>query len=63
MYDPYDDHELMEWVENASRETLEIEFMVMVTKYKAARRELRELRTAVSWERTARQQEHSGGWM
>ena len=32
MYDPYDDHELVEWVETASRETLELEFMNLVRK-------------------------------
>ena len=63
MHDPYDDHELVEWVELASREALELEFMDLVRKYRKTRKELSDLRTNVSWENTARQQERSGGWM
>lgn len=63
MYDPYDDHELVEWLENAPREVLELEFMELARKYARVRKEYKEFRTNVSWERTARQQERSGGWM
>jgi hypothetical protein len=62
----YEDHELVEWVENASRETLELHYMELVARYRATCRELRKTRNTVSdliWERTARRQERSGGWM
>lgn len=63
MYDPYDDHELVEWVENASREALELEFMNLVRKYRKVSDEYKKHMYHTSWERTARQQERSGGWI
>lgn len=63
MYDPYDDHGLVEWVELASREALELEFMELARKYVNLKREHKQFVSNVGWERTARQQERSGGWM
>lgn len=63
MYDPYDDHELVEWVENTERGMLELAFMGLVRKYITLKWEHKQLVSNVSWERTARQQERSGGWM
>ena len=63
MYDPYDDGELVEWVELASREALELEFMNLVRKYRKVSKAYKDLQYNVGWERTARQQERSGGWM
>lgn len=63
MYDPYDDGELVEWVELASREALELEFMNLVRKYRRVSKAYKDLQYNTSWERTARQQERSGGWM
>ena len=62
----YEDHELVEWVENASRETLELHYMELVARYRGKCRELKKMRNIasdLSWERTARRQERSGGWM
>ena len=62
----YEDDELVEWVENASRETLELHYMELVARYRAKCRELKKMQkiaTEYSWERTMRQQERSGGWM
>ena len=63
MYDPYDDEGLVEWVENTERGMLELAFMDLVREYVTLKRELKQLVSNVSWERTARQQERSGGWM
>lgn len=63
MYDPYDDGELVEWVELASREALELEFMNLVRKYRRVSKAYKDLQYNTSWERTYRQQERSGGWM
>jgi hypothetical protein len=59
----YEDQPLVEWVENASRATLELHYMELVALYRAKCRELKKIATEYSWERTARQQERSGGWM
>jgi hypothetical protein len=59
----YEDHELVEWVENASRATLELHYMELVARYRGKCRELKKIATEYSWERTMRQQERSGGWM
>ena len=63
MHDPYDDEELVEWVESVSRETLEIEFMNLVQKYRKVSKAYKDLQYRSSWESTARQQKRSGGWM
>lgn len=63
MYDPYDDEGLVEWLENADRARLELEFMDLMRKYINLKREHKQLVSNVGWERTARQQERSGGWM
>lgn len=63
MYDPYDDEGLVEWVENASHARLELEFMDLMRKYVNLKREHKQFVSNVGWERTARQQERSGGWM
>ena len=52
MYDPYDDPELVEWVESVGRQTLEIEYMSMVLRYRNKCMELkkaREIATDLSW--------------
>jgi hypothetical protein len=62
----YEDHDLVEWVENASRATLELHYMELVARYRGKCRELKKMQKIASdysWERTARQQERSGGWM
>jgi hypothetical protein len=59
----YEDHELVEWVENSSRETLELHYMELVARYRAKCRELKKIASDYSWERTMRQQERSGGTM
>jgi hypothetical protein len=62
----YEDDALVEWVENASRETLELHYMELVGRYRIACREIRKANKMLddlSWERTARRQERSGGWM
>ena len=62
----YEDHELVEWVENASRDRLELHYMELVARYRAKCRELKKMQkiaTEYSWERTMRQQERSGGTM
>lgn len=43
----YDDHDLVEWVENASRETLELQYMELVARYRLKFKELRDLSKAV----------------
>lgn len=63
MYDPYDDEGLVEWVENTERGMLELAYMELVRKYITLKWEHKQLVSNVSWERTARQQERSGGWM
>ena len=63
MYDPYDDEGLVEWLENADRARLELEFMNLMRKYINLKREHKQFVSNVGWERTARQQERSGGWM
>lgn len=63
MYNPYDDEGLVEWVENTERGMLELAFMDLVREYVILKRELKQLVSNVSWERTARQQERSGGCM
>ena len=62
-FDVYEDHALVEWVDNASRETLELRFMEVVAMYRGKCRELNKLRDAADWSAYARQQERSGGWM
>jgi hypothetical protein len=64
--DIYDDHLLLEWTENASRETLELEFLQLVARYRRKSREIQKMKKDASdmgWERTMRQQERSGGTM
>jgi hypothetical protein len=63
MYDPYDDHELIEFVENCGRDRLEMEYMNLVRKYRNLSREHKQFISNVGWERTMRQQERSGGTM
>ena len=63
MYDPYDDEVLVEWLENVSHARLELEFMDLMRKYVNLKRKHNEYVSNVGWERTARQQERSGGWM
>ena len=63
MYDPYDDGVLVDWLENVSHARLEFEFMELARKYVNLRREHKQLVSNIGWERTARQQERSGGWM
>jgi len=62
MYDPYDEA-LVEWVESASRDTLEMQFMELVQKYLRVSKAYKDLSYNYIWEQTARQQERSGGWM
>jgi hypothetical protein len=62
----YDDHDLVEWVENASRDSLALRYMELMARYRLKSRELKkmnEIATEYSWERTMRQQERSGGTM
>jgi hypothetical protein len=62
----YDDHDLVEWVENASRDSLALRYMELMARYRMKSRELKkmnEIATEYSWERTMRQQERSGGTM
>jgi hypothetical protein len=62
----YEDQALVEWVENASRERLELHYMELVARYRGKCRELKKMQKIASdysWERTMRQQERSGGWM
>lgn len=62
----YDDHTLVEWTENVSRDTLELEYLQLVARYRRKTREIQQLKKEASdrgWERTMRQQERSGGWM
>jgi hypothetical protein len=59
----YEDQALVEWVENASRATLELHYMELVARYRGKCRELKKITSDIGWERTARQQERSGGWM
>jgi hypothetical protein len=59
----YEDHELVEWVENASRDRLELHYMELVARYRAKCRELKKITSDIGWERTMRRQERSGGWM
>ena len=64
--DIYDDHLLLEWTENISRETLELEFLQLVARYRRKSREIQKMKKVASdmgWERTMRQQERSGGTM
>lgn len=62
----YDDHDLVEWVENASRDSIALRYMELMARYRLKSRELKkmnEIATEYSWERTMRQQERSGGTM
>ena len=62
----YDDEALVEWVENASRDALALRYMELMARYRLKSRELKNLQdhvTDMSWERTMRQQERSGGTM
>lgn len=64
--DIYEDDVLVQWTENISRETLELEFLQLVSRYRRKTREIQQLKKDASdrgWERTMRQQERSGGWM
>ena len=64
--DIYNDDVLVQWTENISRETLELEFLQLVSRYRRKTREIQKMKKAASdigWERTMRQQERSGGWM
>lgn len=64
--DIYEDHTLVWWTENISRETLELEFLQLVSRYRRKTREIQKMKKEASdssWERTMRQQERSGGWM
>jgi len=62
----YDDDDLVEWVENASRDSLALRYMELMARYRLKSLEvnkLREIATEYSWDRTMRQQERSGGTM
>lgn len=64
--DIYEDDVLVQWTENISRETLELEFLQLVSRYRRKTREIQQLKKDASdrsWERTMRRQERSGGWM
>ena len=64
--DIYNDDVLVQWTENISRETLELEFLQLVSRYRRKTREIQKMKKEASdssWERTMRQQERSGGWM
>ena len=64
--DIYEDDVLVQWTENISRETLELEFLQLVSRYRRKTREIQKMKKDASdmgWERTMRQQERSGGWM
>ena len=64
--DIYEDDVLVQWTENISRETLELEFLQLVSRYRRKTREIQKMKKEASdssWERTMRQQERSGGWM
>ena len=64
--DIYEDDVLVEWTETATRETLELEFLQLVSRYRRKTREIQKMKKAASdfgWERTMRQQERSGGSM
>ena len=64
--DIYEDDVLVQWTENISRETLELEFLQLVARYRQKTREIQQLKKEASdrsWERTMRRQERSGGWM
>lgn len=64
--DIYEDDVLVQWTENISRETLELEFLQLVARYRQKTREIQKMKKDASdrgWERTMRQQERSGGWM
>jgi hypothetical protein len=62
----YDDEALVEWVENASRDALALRYMELMARYRGKCREIKNLQdhaVNMSWERTMRQQERSGGTM
>ena len=64
--DIYNDDVLVQWTENISRETLELEFLQLVSRYRRKTREIQKMKKDASdrgWERTMRQQERSRGWM
>ena len=64
--DIYEDDVLVQWTENISRETLELEFLQLVSRYRRKTREIQKMKKDASdmgWERTMRQQERSGGSM
>ena len=64
--DIYNDDVLVQWTENVSRETLELEFLQLVSRYRRKTREIQKMKKEASdssWERTMRQQERSGGLM
>lgn len=63
MYDPYDDEGFMFWLENTERGMLELAYIDLKRKYLELKREHSEYVSNVGWERTARRQERSGGWM
>lgn len=63
MYDPYEDNRLMNEIAMLSREALEHEFVNLLIKHKQLQLKYQNFASEVSWERTARQQERSGGWM
>ena len=50
----YDDEALVEWVENASRDTLALRYMELMARYRLKSRELKQLQEStadLSWER------------
>ncbi len=63
MYDPYEDLGFMAWLENTERGMLELAYIDLKRKYVALKREHQQFVSNAGWERTARQQERSGGWM
>lgn len=63
MYDPYEDLGFMSWLENTERGMLELAYIDLKRKYVNLKREHKQFVSNVGWERTARQQERSGGWM
>ena len=63
MYDPYEDEGLMYWLQNTERGMLELAYLDLLVKYKNLKNKHSEYVSKTGWEKTARQQERSGGWM
>ena len=62
----YDNHDLVEWVENASRDALALRYMELMARYRLKSRDLKqmtEIANDASWQRDPRQQQRMGAWM